>query len=160
MPKKKCHDVDGAYFGCSFANILLMVYISPWRCIRIWCRSLFSQNLFPRSTGSKFMGERGQNTKRRKIKKSWLTTPKKNWRSWRTGTRRKRKKRKRCGGNIIELGWWDVFAIQYSLYLLISLFWNFNETAVSPTNNEYCWTHGYLILFFIIIKCCFSTPER
>ena len=25
MPKKKCHDVDGAYFGCSFANILLMV---------------------------------------------------------------------------------------------------------------------------------------
>jgi len=26
MPKKKCHDVDGAYFGCSFPNILLMVY--------------------------------------------------------------------------------------------------------------------------------------
>jgi casein kinase II subunit beta len=26
MPKKKCHDIDGAYFGCSFANILLMVY--------------------------------------------------------------------------------------------------------------------------------------
>ena len=26
MPKKKCHDVDGAYFGCSFANILLMMY--------------------------------------------------------------------------------------------------------------------------------------
>lgn len=25
MPKKKCHDVDGAYFGCSFSNILLMV---------------------------------------------------------------------------------------------------------------------------------------
>lgn len=25
MPKKKCHDVDGAYFGCSFANILLVV---------------------------------------------------------------------------------------------------------------------------------------
>jgi len=27
MPKKKCHDVDGAYFGCSFAHILLMVIL-------------------------------------------------------------------------------------------------------------------------------------
>jgi casein kinase II subunit beta len=27
MPKKKCHDVDGAYFGCSFSHILLMVTI-------------------------------------------------------------------------------------------------------------------------------------
>ena len=25
MPKKKCHDIDGAYFGCSFANIFLMI---------------------------------------------------------------------------------------------------------------------------------------
>ena len=26
MPKKKCHDIDGAFFGCSFPNILLMVF--------------------------------------------------------------------------------------------------------------------------------------
>jgi casein kinase II subunit beta len=26
VPKKKCHDIDGAYFGCSFPNILLIVY--------------------------------------------------------------------------------------------------------------------------------------
>lgn len=25
IPKKKCHDIDGAYFGCSFPHILLMV---------------------------------------------------------------------------------------------------------------------------------------
>ncbi|MCB0368984.1 MAG: hypothetical protein KDD45_05890 [Bdellovibrionales bacterium] len=27
IPKKKCHDIDGAYFGCSFPHILLMVKI-------------------------------------------------------------------------------------------------------------------------------------
>ena len=26
LPKKKCADVDGAYFGCSFPHILLMTY--------------------------------------------------------------------------------------------------------------------------------------
>jgi len=35
MPKKKCHDIDGAYFGCSFANILLMVEIIRLRFILI-----------------------------------------------------------------------------------------------------------------------------
>jgi casein kinase II subunit beta len=27
IPKKKCPDVDGAYFGCSFPSIFLMVLI-------------------------------------------------------------------------------------------------------------------------------------
>lgn len=27
IPKKKCPDVDGAYFGCSFPSIFLMVCI-------------------------------------------------------------------------------------------------------------------------------------
>ncbi len=26
IPKKKCPDVDGAYFGCSFPNIFLLVF--------------------------------------------------------------------------------------------------------------------------------------
>jgi len=26
IPKKKCTDVDGAYFGCSFPHILLQTY--------------------------------------------------------------------------------------------------------------------------------------
>ena len=26
IPKKKCPDVDGAYFGCSFPQIMLMTY--------------------------------------------------------------------------------------------------------------------------------------
>ena len=44
MPKKKEHDVDGAYFGCSFPHILLMV--------RSWLRKTYEdlQPLMPYNT--------------------------------------------------------------------------------------------------------------
>lgn len=38
IPKKKCTDVDGAYFGCSFPHILLQVrkkYRNKYRPIQI-----------------------------------------------------------------------------------------------------------------------------
>jgi len=27
IPKKKCQDVDGAYFGCSFPHVILAVHL-------------------------------------------------------------------------------------------------------------------------------------
>ena len=59
MPKKKCHDVDGAYFGCSFAHILLMV---PMILSQVYPdlgpRPLESQ-FIPKVYGFKIYGKKG-----------------------------------------------------------------------------------------------------
>lgn len=67
MPKKKCHDVDGAYFGCSFSNILLMVNLSSYlRSTPISFPNLFKQPLFQKFTVSKYMVKKVQNIVKRK----------------------------------------------------------------------------------------------
>ncbi len=62
MPKKKCHDVDGAYFGCSFANILLMVLINLTnRYIQTSSQNHSNQPSSPKYMASKSMAERVPN---------------------------------------------------------------------------------------------------
>ena len=62
MPKKKCHDVDGAYFGCSFANILLMVYPE------LVAKPLESE-FVPKVYGFKVYGRKGSKYEEKKGKK-------------------------------------------------------------------------------------------
>ena len=70
MPKKKCHDVDGAYFGCSFANILLVVKnITNSRYIPIWLQDPYKHNLSQKYTASKYMERKVQNIKKKNRKK-------------------------------------------------------------------------------------------
>ena len=67
MPKKKCHDVDGAYFGCSFANILLMViFFSYFRFIQISFQNQWSQLSFQKFMDLKYMERKDQNINRKK----------------------------------------------------------------------------------------------
>jgi casein kinase II subunit beta len=55
IPKKKCSDVDGAYFGCSFPHILLQTYpdIVPTEAPVVFVPRIFGFKLC-RKKGSKF----------------------------------------------------------------------------------------------------------
>lgn len=55
IPKKKCSDVDGAYFGCSFPHILLQTYpdLRPAEQPVLFVPRIFGFKLFQKK-GSKF----------------------------------------------------------------------------------------------------------
>ena len=74
MPKKKCHDVDGAYFGCSFAHILLMViYFINFRPTPNLLLSLYNQLSFQKCLDLKYMVKRVLNfVKKNNLKKSHI----------------------------------------------------------------------------------------
>ena len=66
LPKKKCHDIDGAYFGCSFPNILLMVLSASTRSFQTWPPVPTSPpTTSPKSMASRSMDCRGRSTRRR-----------------------------------------------------------------------------------------------
>lgn len=67
VPKKKYPDVDGAYFGCSFPNILLMVLLKLLRCTRTWCLNQRRYNSFLVFMVSRFTVSEVLNMRR-----SWL----------------------------------------------------------------------------------------
>jgi len=55
IPKKKCADVDGAYFGCSFPHILLQTYpdIIPKEAPVVFVPRIFGFKLYKKK-GSKY----------------------------------------------------------------------------------------------------------
>ena len=59
MPKKKCHDVDGAYFGCSFANILLIVVYFLTQVYPDLCPKPPQAEFIPKVYGFKVYGKKG-----------------------------------------------------------------------------------------------------
>ena len=59
MPKKKCHDVDGAYFGCSFPNILLMVLFIIIQVYPDLVPKPLESNFIPKVYGFKVYGRKG-----------------------------------------------------------------------------------------------------
>jgi casein kinase II subunit beta len=59
MPKKKCHDIDGAYFGCSFASIMLMVWLCVIEVYRDLIPKCTESEYVPKVYGFKVYGRKG-----------------------------------------------------------------------------------------------------
>lgn len=68
IPKKKCPDVDGAYFGCSFPHIFLQVVFvcdtNVYRHFKIFIRAHQQLHIYHGFLASRSTRKRDQSTKR------------------------------------------------------------------------------------------------
>lgn len=63
VPKKKCPDIDGAYFGCSFPHILLMVPLILLRLMKIFILDLINLVISLEYMDLKFISKKAPNIK-------------------------------------------------------------------------------------------------